>query len=82
MSIHNIPFSISKENHPIFFCSYIWVFSIGLKNEFETAVVSEPSWFEPLKFFCTCIQVYRYNLKGITLGVAPYEILMVFRCHQ
>ena len=27
----------------------------GLKNEFETAVVNEPSVFEPLKFYCTCI---------------------------
>ena len=25
----------------------------GLKNEFETAVVNEPSEFEPLKFYCT-----------------------------
>ena len=24
----------------------------GLKNEFETAVVHEPSVFEPLKFYC------------------------------
>ena len=30
------------------FCSY------GLKNEFETAVVNEPSVFEPLKFYCIC----------------------------
>ena len=28
------------------------VFSYGLKNEFKTAVVNEPSVFEPLKFFC------------------------------
>ena len=27
-------------------------FSYGLKNEFETAVVNEPSVFEPLKFYC------------------------------
>ena len=27
--------------------------SKGLKNEFETAVVNEPSVFEPLKFYCT-----------------------------
>ena len=27
-------------------------FSSGLKNEFETAVVKEPSVFEPLKFNC------------------------------
>ena len=28
-------------------------FPKGLKNEFETAVVNEPSVFEPLKFYCT-----------------------------
>ena len=27
-------------------------FSKGLKNEFERAVVNEPSVFEPLKFYC------------------------------
>ena len=27
-------------------------FSKGLKNEFETAVVIEPSVFEPSKFYC------------------------------
>ena len=26
---------------------------MGLKNEFEIAVVNEPSVFEPLKFYCT-----------------------------
>ena len=30
-------------------------FSKGLKNEFETAVVNEPSVFEPLKFYCNMI---------------------------
>ena len=29
-------------------------FSKGLINEFEIAVVNEPSVFEPLKFYCTC----------------------------
>ena len=33
-------------------CSY-GLFSKGLKNESETAVVNEPSVFEPLKFYCT-----------------------------
>ena len=28
-------------------------FSSGFKNEFETAVVNEPSVFEPLKFLCS-----------------------------
>ena len=32
-------------------CRY-GLFSKGLKNEFETAVVNEPSVFEPLKFCC------------------------------
>ena len=27
-------------------------FSKGLKNEFKTALVNEPSVFEPLKFYC------------------------------
>ena len=30
-------------------------FSKGLKNEFETAMVNEPSVFEPLKFFCNIV---------------------------
>ena len=59
MSTHNIPFSIYKKkitlNYPK---SAARVFvSYGLKNEFETAVVNEPSVFEPLKFYC--------NLKSI-----------------
>ena len=33
----------------------------GLKNEFETAVVNEPSVFEPLKFYCNL-----FVLFGIT----------------
>ena len=32
-------------------CSY-GIFSWGLKNEFETAVVNEPSMFEQLRFYC------------------------------
>ena len=34
-------------------------FSKGLKNEFETAVVNEPSVFEPLKFYC----IYSSNFE-------------------
>ena len=32
-------------------CSY-GIFPQGLKNEFEVAVVNEPSVFEPLRFYC------------------------------
>ena len=44
-----------KENHAKLsqICSY-HIFSKGLKNEFETAVVNEPSMFKPLKFYCIC----------------------------
>ena len=38
----------------------MFFFPKGLKNEFETAVVNEPSVFEPLKFYCI--------LFGVLLG--------------
>ena len=54
MSTHNIPFSIYKKkialNCPK--SAAMAFFSMGLKNKFETAVVNEPSVFEPLKFYC------------------------------
>ena len=54
MSTHNIPFFNTKKNNTLKlsqFCSYGF-FSKGLRSEFETAVVNEPSVFEPLKFYC------------------------------
>ena len=56
MSTHNITiFNVKKKitlNYPksaaMGFCSK------GLKNEFETAMVNEPSVFEALKFYCIC----------------------------
>ena len=33
-------------------------FPKGLKKEFETTVVNEPSVFEPLKFYC----IYLFNI--------------------
>ena len=55
MSTHNIPCSI-KENQLKLSqtCSY-WIFSKGLEDEFEIAVVNKPSVFEPLKFYCTTV---------------------------
>ena len=46
-------FNKKNENHPKLskICSYR-IFSKGLKNEFETAMVNEPSVFDPLKFYC------------------------------
>ena len=57
MSTHNIPFlNIKKENYPKLsqICNYR-IYSKGSKNEFETALVNEPSVFEPLKFYCTSV---------------------------
>ena len=54
MSTHNISFlNVKKKiilNYPKI-CNY-GLFSKGPKNEFEPAVVNEPSVFEPLKFYC------------------------------
>ena len=41
-----------KRNHPKF-SQICRDFSKGFKNEFEIAVVNEPSVFEPLKFWCS-----------------------------
>ena len=42
----NLPLIILNLQLSVFF------FSRGLKNEFEIAVVNEPSVFEPPKFYC------------------------------
>ena len=55
MSTHNIPFfNVKKENHLKLphICSY-GIFSKGLKDESEPVVVTGPSVFEPLKFYCS-----------------------------
>ena len=52
------PFSIYKKKITLNdLKSVVMGFSQGLKNEFETAVVNEPSVFEPLKFCCICNNV-------------------------
>ena len=57
MSTPNIPFTIQIRETPLIIPNLqLWgFFSKGLKNEFETAVVNEPSVFEPLKFYCTLL---------------------------
>ena len=63
MSIHSIPFlNIKKENNTKLsqICNY-GICSKGLKNEFEPAVVNEPSVFEPLKFYCIN-RLYHWSL--------------------
>ena len=43
----------------------MFFFSKGLKNEFETSVVNEPSVFEPLKFYCN---------RDRTNAQVPYKV--------
>ena len=45
-------FIIKKEITQISPNLHLWDFPKRLKNEFETAVVNEPSVFEPLKVYC------------------------------
>ena len=53
-------FQYEKENHPNYPKSAAMDFFFkGFKNEFERAVVNEPSVFEPFKFYCT----FKYTLK-------------------
>ena len=57
-------FQYEKEKHPKLsqICSY-GIFSKGFKNEFERAVVNEPSVVEPLKFYCSCIKYDMFKKK-------------------
>ena len=53
MSTHNIHFQYIKKitlNFPK--SAAMGFFSNGLKNKFKTAIVNEPSMFEPSKFQC------------------------------
>ena len=61
-------FQYKKENIPKLsqICNY-GICSKGLKNEFETAVVNEPSVFEPLKFYCIYKNPYN-TIKGKNMG--------------
>ena len=53
MKTHNILFSKLKRTPPLIILNLQPDdFFKGLKNKFETAVVNEPSVFEPLKFYC------------------------------
>ena len=54
MKTHNIPFSFFLKQKITIIILNLQAedFSKGLMNEFETAVVNDPSVFEPLKFYC------------------------------
>ena len=65
MSTHNIPFLNVKRKIILKLsqiCSYGICFK-GPENEFETAVVNEPSVFEPLKFHCTILNIIMSRIQ-------------------
>ena len=61
MSTHNIPLSIKRKKITLIYpkSAAMGFCSKGLKNEFETAMVNEPSVFEPLKFYCIFHKILR-----------------------
>ena len=73
MKTYNIPFSKKKKKKKkkITITDYesaaMVFFSKGLKNEFETAVINEPSVFEPLKFYCILSSMCLFSLLFLLL---------------
>ena len=71
MTTHNIPFSKYKEKSALIIPNLQLpdFFSKSLKGELETAMVNEPSVFEPLKFYCIWLLIsgiiWKYPLKGL-----------------
>ena len=59
MSTPNIPFFNMKKKNTLNYpnSAAMGFFSKGLNNVFETALVNEPSVFEPLKFYCKCLRI-------------------------
>ena len=68
-------YNINTKNHSKLsqVCSYE-IFSKGLKNEFETAVVNESSVFEPLKFYCIWV---RQQCLPVDIAVNLFISLMM-----
>ena len=64
MSTHNqhTIFNIKQKSPKNFPNLQLWDFSYGLKNEFETAMVNEPSVFEPPKLY-TVLSYPCYQMK-------------------
>ena len=52
---HHTIFIIQNNNLRLSQIYSYGIFSNGLNNEFEVAVVNEPSVFEPLKFYCNFV---------------------------
>ena len=71
MSTHNIPFFNMKlrNTSKVIPNLQLWDFSKGFMNEFERAVVNEPSVFEPLKFYCTLMSEHLFVSQIMCLSI-------------
>ena len=58
-------FQYKNENHPNYPKSAVMGFFLGPKNQFETAVVNEPSVFKPLKFYCMLYCIIGSNRRVV-----------------
>ena len=67
-------FNMNKKNT----LNYPRLFSKGLNNEFETAVVKEPSVFEPLKFYCIVKNDCGYPSLSLSLSLSLYVSVNIF----
>ena len=77
-----ISFNILKKislNYPK--SAAIGFFFKGLKDKFETAVVNEPSVFEPLKFYCSWSSHLWYG-TGTDLNQKVIPGLALLVCYQ
>ena len=73
MSTHNKPYHRKLSQ----ICSY-GILSKGLKNEFETAMVKEPSMFKPLKFYCNMLMTYGHLLYKQKYLLVCFELQTVY----
>ena len=65
-------FQYKTEHHPkLIQTAAIRFFSKGLKKEFETAMINEPSVFEPSKFYCMS-QRFIWILRSQTYDIFQY----------
>ena len=73
-------FNIKQKNPKLSqICSY-GIFSKGLKNEFETAVLNEPLVFEPSKFYFIYLFIYLFMLLQMTtkeMHAVPAVLLLL-----
>ena len=78
-------FSMQKkilQNYP--YSADMGFFSNGFKNEFETAVVNEPSVFEPLNVYCSmrCLALFFFFLFFFSFFLSSFLVKdpFLYRC--